>query len=113
MEGTPVGRALIYSVLWGLAALVIVSYVFYKLAALQEVGNASLSTAVGQTATVYADIPQNGSGKIRVLVSGVVTVVTARSKDGLPLMAGTEVKVLRIMGPNILEVEKTKKAEGA
>ena len=112
MDGTPVAKAMTYSVLWGVAAMVLVAYSFYKLAALQEIGNASLRTAIGQSATVYADIPQNGAGKVRVLVSGAVTCVSARAKDGLPLMAGTEVKVLGIIGPNILEVEKAKKTEG-
>ncbi|MBN1809363.1 MAG: NfeD family protein [Planctomycetes bacterium] len=111
-DGMTLEKALAYSVLWGLAAMLIVALLIYKIAQLQETGNKSLATAVGQDGTVYADIPENGAGKVRVLVSGVISFVNARCKDGAAAKAGTEIKVLRVAGPNILEVEQKGMSEG-
>jgi hypothetical protein len=55
---------------------------------------------------VYADIPAGGTGQIRTLVSGVVTVVAARAAGGEALKAGTPVKVRRCLDATTVEVEK-------
>jgi len=103
--GTPLLATLAYSLAWGLVAMFAVSYLVYKLVRLQEVGTASLWTALGQDGVVYMNIPAGAVGKVRVLVSGAISYVNARSVDPEPLDAGTKVKVVGVVDGNILEVK--------
>lgn len=105
--GTGPNLTLLYSVLWGLVGMLIVSGIFYFLMRMTETGTRRLGTALGQPATVYMDIPAGGVGQIRVMVSGTVSFVGARAAGGEALKAGTSVVVKRIVGPNTVEVEGT------
>lgn len=99
------GLALLRATLWGLAGMVIVALFFWILPRLSEAGTADLDTAVGQTAQVYLDIPEGGAGQVRVRVSGAVSFVRARSRDGRYLPSGTGVRVIRRLDGSTLEVE--------
>jgi len=103
--GTPVIMAILYSIVWGVLAMFGVSYLLYSLLRLQETGNATVWSAVGEDGSVYMDIPHDGIGKVRVPVSGAITFVNARSRNGEPLKAGTKVKVVGIIDDNTIEVE--------
>ena len=70
-----------------------------------ETGNIRISTCVGATGSVYLDIPADGDGEIRVLCSGVLTHLKARSANGAAVKAGAVVKVTRVTGPNSVEIE--------
>ena len=96
---------LLYSVLWGVVGMLIVSAIFYFLMRMTETGTRRLSTALGQPATVYMDIPAGGAGQVRVMISGAVSFVSARVAGGEALKAGTPVIVKRIIGLNMVEVE--------
>jgi len=96
---------LLYSVLWGVVGMLIVSAIFYFLMRMTETGTRRLATALGQPATVYMDIPAGGAGQVRVMISGAVSFVSARVAGGEALKAGTPVVVKRIIGPNTVEVE--------
>ena len=98
--------ALVFAVLWGLLGMAVVAAFFWILPRLTEVGTASLDTAVGQTGQVYMDIPVDGTGQIRVLVSGTVSFVKARSTSARRLLAGTMVRVVRRIDSATLEVEE-------
>jgi hypothetical protein len=100
-------RTLLYSVLWGVVGMLIVSAIFYFLMRMTETGTRRLATALGQPATVYMDIPAGGAGQVRVMISGAVSFVSARVAGGEALKAGAPVVVNRIIGPNTVEVEKT------
>ena len=104
MQGTTFGLALVYSFLWGLAAMVLVSYAVYKLVQLQEIGTADLWSALGEEGTVYINIPESGTGQVRVKVSGIMSYVKACSKEGKPVPAGTVIKVTGIIDGNTVEV---------
>jgi uncharacterized membrane protein YjfL (UPF0719 family) len=97
---------LLYSVLWGVVGMLIVSAIFYFLMRMTETGTRRLATALGQPATVYMDIPAGGAGQIRVMISGAVSFVSARAAGGEALKAGAPVVVKRLIGPNTVEVEK-------
>jgi uncharacterized membrane protein YjfL (UPF0719 family) len=97
---------LLYSVLWGVVGMLIVSAIFYFLMRMTETGTRRLATALGQPATVYMDIPAGGAGQIRVMISGAVSFISARAAGGEALKAGTAVVVKRLIGPNTVEVEK-------
>jgi membrane protein implicated in regulation of membrane protease activity len=105
-SGTGQNPALLYSVLWGVVGMLIVSAIFYFLMRMTETGTRRLSTALGQPATVYMDIPAGGAGQVRVMISGAVSFISARAAGGEALKAGTPVIVKRIIGPNMVEVEK-------
>jgi hypothetical protein len=98
--------ALIRAVLWGLAGMVIVALFFWVLPRLTEEGTQNLDTAVGTTGQVYINIPEDGLGQIRVLVSGTVSFIRARSRGGHPLAAGTMVRVVQRVDAMTLEVEE-------
>lgn len=99
------GLALLRALLWGLAGMVTVALFFWLLPRLTEEGTANLDTAVGQVGTVYLDIAEGGAGQVKVLVSGTVSFVRARSRDGRYLPAGTGVRVIGRLDGSTIEVE--------
>ena len=104
ISGTSVVLTVVYSLAWGLVAMFAVSYLVHKLVQLQETGNISLWNCIGEEALVYMDIPADGAGKVRVVVSGVLSYVDARTRGEEPLFAGTKVRVSRILDANTIEV---------
>jgi hypothetical protein len=81
-----------------------VSLILHFLLRMQEQGNASAWWALGEKGTVYINIPVDGSGKVRLMVRGVKSIVNARSQNGSPIIEGTRVKVVNIVNPNTVEV---------
>ena len=109
--GTSPILAIFYSVLWGLAGLFGVSFLLFWLLRMQEVGNVPLWRAVGEEGTVYMDIPEGGIGKVRILCSGTICFVNARSRSGEPLSAGTAIKAVGTLDERTLEVDLAPKNE--
>lgn len=107
-QGKTMGRAMTYSVLWGMAAMAVVSIILSLMSRLTESGNIKLSSCIGVNTTVYLDIPAKGVGEIRVLCSGVMTHLKARAANGEALKAGTSVKILNLCESNTVEVEIVK-----
>ncbi|MDQ7784529.1 MAG: hypothetical protein RDU20_16710 [Desulfomonilaceae bacterium] len=104
MSGTSVLLSLVYSLVWGGAAMFAVSYLVYKLVQLQETGNVSLWSSIGEEGSVYMNIPAGGTGKVRVLVGGVMGYVNARTPGDVALTEGTKVRVTRVIDDNTVEV---------
>jgi hypothetical protein len=102
---TGVSLAFLYSTLWGVVAMVVVGYLMNLIRKLTETGNISLAASVGAAGTVYVNIPSGGLGEVRVPVSGVVRTVRARVTGDRELKAGSAVRVNRVLGPNLVEVE--------
>jgi len=109
MEGVAVPQAMLYALAWGLAGMLVVSALFYLMRRMTETGNIRLATCVGQPGTVYMDIPADGAGKVRTLVSGTVSFVPARAAGGAALKSGTPITVRRLLDATTVEVEKTDK----
>lgn len=103
--GDSLGKAMGISSIWGLAGMVSIALVIFLLLKLVHTGTKNLSTCVGTDGTVYLDIPEKGTGEVRVVVSGVVTYVDARSSDGKALKAGTPIKVVKRLGQTVVQVE--------
>lgn len=102
--GTAPAWAVAYSLLWGLAGMFLVSFLMYGLLRLQETERASLWHVVGEEATVYMNVPKNGEGKVRVLVRGTISFVSARAAHGEPLAAGTRVRVVDVVDEKTVSV---------
>ncbi|MBM4327486.1 MAG: hypothetical protein FJ118_10020 [Deltaproteobacteria bacterium] len=105
--------AICYSIAWGLAAMFAVSFLLYWLLRQEEHGNASVWSAIGEEGTVYMNIPPKGAGKIRVMVSGAISFVNARSRDGEPVPAGAKVRVVGVLDDTLVEVERISNPEEA
>jgi len=85
--------------------MLMVSALVNWLRRMAETGTIRIETCTGTVGTVYLDIPAAGDGEIRVLCSGVMTHLRARSRGGVALKAGTKVRVLAVTGPNSVDVE--------
>jgi len=104
--GVSENLTILYSILWGAVGMLIVSTLFYFFMRMTESGTRRISSALGQPATVYMDIPANGAGQVRVLCGGTICFINARAAGGEALKAGTPVVIKRVAGPNVVEVEK-------
>lgn len=111
-DNTPVFYAIVYSFIWGFLAMLGVSLVLHFLLGMQEQGNVSAAWAIGEEGAVYINIPQDGLGKARLMIRGVVTFMNARSKSGSPIAAGTRIKVVNILNQNTVEVIELWESEG-
>ncbi len=107
-QGVPVSRAMIYGLLWGSGAMLIVAGMFYMMRRMTETGSPRIASCLGTRGTVYLDIPRDGMGEIRATVSGVVTHVKARAVGGQELPSGTPIRVKRVLSPNSVEVIPTR-----
>ena len=102
--GVPLVRTLVYSLLWGILGMVLVSLIFFIMRRMTETGNLDIATSVGAAGTVHLDIPETGDGEVRVVCSRIMTHLKARSAGGA-IKAGTPIRVKRVLGPNTVEVE--------
>lgn len=112
MTGTSVILAVLYSLVWGLVAMFAVSYLVYKLVQLQETGNVSLWSCIGEEGLVYMNVPAGGVGKIRVMVGEVLSYVNARTPGEDSLVEGTKVRVSRVIDDNTVEVVPVENRKG-
>jgi membrane protein implicated in regulation of membrane protease activity len=103
--GKPLTNTLILALAWGLAAWVFVAVLIHWLRKLAETGTQQLSTCVGKRGSVYLDIPAEGQGEVRVIVSGVISMVKARAAGGNEIKAGTPVQVVRMLDGSSVEVQ--------
>jgi len=101
----PLGAALVYALAWAFGGAFVVAILMYLMRRLQETGTPQLASCVGEPATVYMDIPESGAGKVRTMVSGAVSYVSARGAAGKALKAGTPVRVKRLLDTSTVEVE--------
>jgi len=105
-SGNTAAMSLLYGVLWGVAAMVLVALIFHLMQKLTQTGTMQMTSCIGATGTVYLDLPTGGQGEVRVLVSGVMVHVRAKAVGGEALLAGTKVRVVRIIDPTTIEVSK-------
>lgn len=103
-RGVPTSHAMLYATGWGLSGWLVVSVMLYWMRKMTETGTPRISTCVGTRGSVYMDISAGGTGEVRVLVSGAISTVKARSAGGGEMKAGTAIRVLRMLGPGTVEV---------
>lgn len=103
--GLSIEESVLRGLIWGSAGMALVAYFFYKVQQLSESHNRNLSSCIGNEGEVYMDIPEDGAGQIRVMESGAVNYISARSKDGQSIQHSTPVRVLRTLDITTVEVE--------
>jgi hypothetical protein len=106
--GKPMGYALTLALIWGLVAMVLVALLVRLMGRMTESGNMQIASCVGSAGAVYLDIPAGGVGEIKTMCNGMTTHFKARAAGGGGLKAGSAVRVLRIVGPNVVEVEEVR-----
>ena len=106
-RGDTISTSMLYAVLWGVAAMLVVAATLHLLRKMTETGNTSLASCVGKQGTVYLDVPASGLGEVRIAVSGHIQCVKARSVGDATFPAGASVTVTRQLGPTTIEVSST------
>ncbi|MGF0069435.1 hypothetical protein [Candidatus Spyradosoma sp. SGI.093] len=106
--GTAFPWALAGAAAVGVAFMLIIFWIMKMLYGLRSSGNADIASAKGATGTVYVAIaPRRAAGgQVEVLVSGRVMTLPALSSSAEKIPAGTLVRVVEVLPPNILVVEK-------
>lgn len=88
----------------GLACGLGVAYLLRSISRLEADGTPRLESAIGEAATVYIAIPNDGTGRITLTLQGQTVECDAISMDG-PLGVGHRVIVTSVLDGEVLEVQ--------
>lgn len=105
-KGMATSMALGLATIWGLVGMFIVAIIFYGMNKLTETGTKDASSCRGQIGTVYLDIPADGTGEVKTVISSAVEHIHAKSLSGEALPAGTEVRIEKIFSQTLVGVVK-------
>lgn len=99
---------IILAIVIGIAAMFVVSLLFYFIFRMAETGNVNFRLAIGKTATVYIPVraARSNIGKVQADFQGGLREMQAVTDGAEDLSTGTTVKITGITGNNILIVEK-------
>jgi membrane protein implicated in regulation of membrane protease activity len=91
----------------GFAALYAVAALMKAMRSLRHDGTARIETAVGRTGTVYLVVPgaNAGPGKVTLTVQDRTVECEAVTAAPAGIPTGSPVRVVRVVGPNRVEVE--------
>ena len=109
---THAGYSLVLTILWsiliGLIAMLLISSLFYFAMNMTSSGNVSVQNAIGATGKVYLPIKasKGGIGKVHVTFQGSVREMQAITNENTDLPTNTIIRVTAIADDNILLVEK-------
>jgi hypothetical protein len=98
-RGDSLSRAMGVATVWGLAGMGCVGLLLAWLPKLAQSGNKDIRSSLGTTGTVYLDIPAGGCGEVRIMVSGLISYVTATCSTGEALKAGVPILVEQAIDP--------------
>ncbi len=109
--GTAFPWALAGAAAVGAIFLLIIFKIMKLLYGLRTSGNADFASAKGSTGTVYVAVAPNrvAGGQVEVLVSGRVMTLPALTAGTEKIPAGTLVRIVDLIPPNIFLVEKISK----
>ncbi len=105
-DGMPAFTAMGIASIWGVVGMLAIAGIFYGMGKLTETGTKNMAACKGQIGTVYLNIPDGGFGEIKIIVNGVSEHVKAKNVNQEALPAGTQVRVVRVIEPSLVEVEK-------
>ena len=92
----------------GFVLMVAVARLMRALYGLRQEGTLTFDSAIGEIGTVYLSIPpdKEKAGKIEVMMQGRLRVVDAFTNASTMLENGSRVRVIDVVGPNALLVER-------
>jgi len=91
----------------GFILMLLVFWLMKGLYSLRQSGSLDYHNAIGEVGTVYVGIPPKGegSGQIQVTVQGRLATVAALSEAPEKIPSGSQVKVVKLLAGNMLQVE--------
>ena len=100
--------SLVFALLAGFGALLLVAYVMKWLYKSQHNGNMDLRNALGVSGTVYITIPpaRADQGKVNLMLQGQYCELSAVTDQETPIPTGTEITVVGISGASTLVVKR-------
>jgi len=106
--GVPVVFAVIASVLLGFLVMYAIAKIMFYLSRLAHSGTLNVKNLLGSRGTVYLKIPPKGEGRGKVMVQTSERLVEfdAVTETGDSIPNNAEVRVIDILGENVLVVEK-------
>jgi membrane protein implicated in regulation of membrane protease activity len=105
-EGVYQAVSLIAGVAAGVFTVWVVSQIFVQMKKLQSDGTLQMKNAIGQEGTVYLNIPQDGTGQVRITVQGRLRIFDALSANHQPIFTGEGIRVIKLVSGKVLVVEK-------
>ena len=103
-QGMSTPAAMAYAFGWGMAGWLVVSLLVNWMRKFAETGNPRIASCVGTRGAVYMDIPADGIGKVRVTVTGAISMVDARSEGSVAIQAGTPIEVVSKVDDSTVKV---------
>lgn len=105
--------SLLIGIAVGAVAAVGVAFLLKNIMKLQSNGNINLSNAVGKVGDVYLTIPadRKGSGKVNLTVQDSFIEREAVTDNDTPIKTGEKIKVVKVIGDDVLLVEPLKKED--
>ncbi len=104
-SGASPGWAITVATLSGLGMVTIIVSILFVFNKLRSDNTGKLSDTIGTDGTIHLSIPEDGMGKVHVLIKGSHRTEDAISKDGVEIKTGSRVKVTGTSGTNLI-VEK-------
>jgi len=96
--------AVILALAAGWLALWFVAWIIRAFVRMQQSGNVRMENAVGKDGEVYLTVPENGHGKVNVIVQDRLCEMEAVTKAGRAIKTGEKITVLGIASEGVLLV---------
>ena len=90
----------------GLITMGVIGFLFSQIKHLRSEGTLNVNNTIGQTGSVYLNIPANGSGQVQVVVQGSLKIFDAVPKTKMDIAYGEKIKVVGVADSQTLIVEK-------
>ncbi len=105
-SGLPIGQVVIWSTVSGVAIVLIMFYLFSRMAKLRSSGTLRIQNALHKQAETYLRIPavRSGYGKVHIRVQGSLRELRALTDDEDDIPTGRPVTVVGIVNESILLV---------
>ncbi len=107
-SGLAPAASVVLSVLFGLAAMLLMAWLFKAMLRLQQDGTMNIKNALGKSGTVYMNIPakRENRGKISIVVQDRLVELDAVTDEEEPIKTGAEVTVVGISNNAVLIVRR-------
>jgi hypothetical protein len=91
----------------GIVLMLVMAMIIRLIYSFQETGTIDLKNALGEVGTVYITVPpeQSGTGRVRVMVQGRLTIVAALTAASKPIPSERKVRVRDLVDSRTLLVE--------
>ncbi|MCE5230946.1 NfeD family protein [bacterium] len=86
----------------GLAMMAVIAWLMHYMQSWASSGNIDVHSAIGQQATVYLTIPENGTGQVEVCMQNRLRIMDATSEDLKPIKTGERVEVVNLVANTLV-----------